>query len=36
MDGAPLQLAPVWDSGWGKHTASARDGSDHPDEMFPT
>jgi hypothetical protein len=22
MDGTPLQLAPVWDSGWGKHTAS--------------
>jgi len=22
MDGTPLQLAPVWDSGWGKYNAS--------------
>jgi len=22
MDGTPLQLVPVWDSGWGKHNAS--------------
>jgi len=21
MEGTPLQLAPVWDSSWGKHTA---------------
>jgi hypothetical protein len=27
MDGTPLQLAPVWDSGWGKYNANYGDSS---------
>ena len=24
MEGTPLQLAPIWHSGWGKHNAMGR------------
>jgi len=26
VEGPPLQLAPIWDSGWGQHTARRRGG----------
>jgi len=33
--GSPLQLAPVWDSGWGKHTANDSSGRVHRLQSSP-